>query len=155
MEVRAVVDKIDFTNCSASLAGHINGGNGKKIAVEYRNAPYMLKFPPSGKEKPTELSYTNSCISEHISSSIFNMLEIRAHQTLLGTYEVNGSIKVVCACQDFTADGKRLLDFCSIKNTVIDSEHGGTGTEITQFRSSTVPGFLLSCFWRRNDGIIR
>lgn len=30
----------------------------------------MLKFPPSGNGKPTELSYTNSCVSEHIASSI-------------------------------------------------------------------------------------
>ena len=151
--MRAVVDKIDFTKCRRILGRAYNGANGKKIAVEFRNALYMLKFPPSGKEKPTELSYTNSCISEHISSSIFNMLEIRAQQTLLGTYEVNGSIKVVCACQDFTAEGKRLLDFCSIKNTVIDSEHGGTGTELADILETiekqqfVSPKLLLEHFW--------
>lgn len=90
----------------------------------------MLKFPPSGEKKPTELSYTNSCISEHIASSIFNLLGIRAQETLLGTFTVRGKIKTVCACKDFTIGGKRLFDFCSIKNTIIDSDSNGSGTEI-------------------------
>jgi hypothetical protein len=49
---------------------------------------------------------------------------------MLGTY-VNGKTKIVCACKDFTSPGVRLYDFCSIKNTVIDSETGGTGTELS------------------------
>lgn len=32
---------------------------------------------------------------------------------------------------DFTAEGKALYDFCSIKNTIIDSEHGGSGAELS------------------------
>ena len=58
------------------------GANGNKICVMYEVAPYMLKFPPSGRNKPTELSYTNSCFSEHIASSIFNLLGVRAHETM-------------------------------------------------------------------------
>lgn len=124
--------KIDFTDCKKVLGKAYNGANGKKIAVEYEGVEYMIKFPPSGDNKPTELSYTNSCISEHIASSIFNMLGIKAHKTLLGTYQVSGKEKIVCACKDFTAEGKQFLDFCSIKNTVIDSESSsnGTGTEL-------------------------
>ena len=65
---------IDFTNCKKILGRAYNGANGKKIAVEYNGRAYRLKFPPSGALKPTtELSYTNSCISEHIASNIFNM----------------------------------------------------------------------------------
>ena len=90
----------------------------------------MLKFPPSGEGKPTELSYTNSCISEHIASSIFNMLGIKAQETMLGTFQVNGKEKIVCACLDFTEDGKKFYDFCSIKNTVLDSDSNGSGTEL-------------------------
>ena len=78
---------IDFTNCKKILGRAYNGANGKKIAVEYNRREYMLKFPPSGAMKPTELSYTNSCISEHIASSIFNMVGIKAQETLLGAYE--------------------------------------------------------------------
>lgn len=144
---------IDFTNCKRIFAKAYNGANGKKIAVEYAGEQYMLKFPASGKEKPTELSYTNSCISEHIASSIFNMLGIPAQQTLLGTYKVNGKEKIVCACKDFTDDRKILYDFCSIKNSVIDSEHNGSGTELPdiletiekqQFVSAAI---LLERFW--------
>ena len=112
---------IDFTNCPRVFDRAYNGANGKKIAVEYGGRPYMLKFPPSGEGKPTELSYTNSCISEHIASSIFNMLGIKAQETMLGT---------VCACLDFTEDGKKFYDFCSIKNTVLESDSNGSGTEL-------------------------
>lgn len=119
------MNKIDFTSCKRLLGKAYNGANGKKIAVEYKGKQYMLKFPPSGMQKPTDLSYTNSCISEHIGSSVFNMLGIHAQHTLLGIFIVNDTEKVVCACGDFTAEGKTLYDFCSIKNTIIDSEHGG------------------------------
>lgn len=122
--------KIDFTNCKKVMRKAYNGANGKKIAIEYEGEQYMLKFPPSAKQKANTLSYSNSCYSEHIASSIFNMLGIPAQKTMLGTYVVNGKEKIVCACKDFTVDGNNLYDFCSIKNTVIDSEHGGTGTEL-------------------------
>lgn len=130
---------IDFTNCKRIISKAYSGANGKKIAIEYDGKQYMLKFPPSGKEKPTELSYTNSCFSEHIGSSIFNMVGVKAQETLLGNFTVNGKKKIVCACRDFTADGKQLYDFCAIKNTVIDSEHGGTGTELEDI-TDTIAG---------------
>ena len=144
---------IDFTECKRVFGKAYNGANGKKIAVEYDGNQYMLKFPSSGKEKPTELSYTNSCISEHIASSIFNMLGISAQQTILGTFEVNGKEKIVCACKDFTINGKILYDFCSIKNTVIDSEHNGSGTELSDVLETIEkqqfvnPAQLLEHFW--------
>lgn len=143
----------DFTNCKRLYDRVYNGANGKKIAIEYEGEPYMLKFPPSGENKPTELSYTNGCISEHISSTIFNMVGIPAQKTILGTFEVGGKNRIVCACKDFTADGSRLFDFCSIKNTVIDSEHGGTGTELSDILDTIEkqqyidPTILLKHFW--------
>ena len=130
------MEHIDFTKCRPVLGKAYNGANGKKIAVEYNREIYMLKFPPSAKNKPTELSYTNSCFSAHIASSIFRMFDMKAQQTLLGTFQVSGRSKVVCACKDFTAGGKILYDFCSIKNTVIDSEHDGTGTELSDIMES-------------------
>ena len=135
------------------MAKAYNGANGKKIAIEYKGEQYMLKFPPSAKEKPTELSYTNSCFSEHIASSIFNMLGISAQKTMLGTFEVNGKEKIVCACKDFAVEGKVLYDFCSIKNTVIDSEHNGSGTELSDILETiekqqfVEPALLLEHFW--------
>jgi len=121
---------MDFTGCKRIKGKAYSGANGKKISIEYNGIQYMLKFPPSGKDKPTELSYTNSCFSEHIGSSIFNLLGIEAQNTILGTFMVSGKEKIVCACEDFTADGSLLFDFCSIKNTIIDSEREGRGTEL-------------------------
>lgn len=121
---------MDFTNCKRIKGRAYNGANGKKISIEYNGKQYMLKFPPSGKDKPTDLSYTNSCFSEHIGSSIFNLLGIEAQNTILGTFTVAENEKIVCACEDFTADGSLLFDFCSIKNTIIDSEREGRGTEL-------------------------
>ena len=86
---------IDFTNCRILPGRAYNGANGSKIAVDYKGEVYMLKFPPSAEGKPTDLSYTNSCISEHIASSIFNLLGIRAQDTLLGIYSVKGKVKLV------------------------------------------------------------
>ena len=144
---------IDFTNCRVIPGRAYNGANGSKIAVEYNGEMYMLKFPPSGAGKPTSLSYTNSCISEHIASSIFNLIGIRAQETILGTFTVRDKEKIVCACKDFTAGGKRLFDFCSIKNTVIDSDSNGSGTELSDIMDAIdqqqyiSPTILKEHFW--------
>ena len=145
--------EIDFTNCRRIIGRAYNGANGKKIAIEYESERYMLKFPPSGNKKPTELSYTNSSVSEHIASCIFNIIGVPAQKTLLGTFIVNDKVKVVCACKDFTDRNKNLYDFCSIKNTVIDSEHNGTGTELADVLETIEkqqfvnPEDLLKRFW--------
>ena len=79
---------MDFTNCRRIITKAYSGANGKKIAIEIEKKQYIfylyyfsfvsvvLFFPPSGKNKPTELSYTNSCFSEHIGSSVRNSKEI-------------------------------------------------------------------------------
>lgn len=145
--------EIDFSSCKTILGKAYNGANGKKIAVEYNGRHYMLKFPSSGENKPTELSYTNSCISEHIASSIFNMLGVTAQETMLGTFKVGKKTKVVCACLDFTEGGRRLFDFCSIKNTILESESGGSGTDLDDILDTiekqkyVAPDLLLEHFW--------
>ncbi len=145
--------KIDFTNCQVVLGRAYNGANGKKIAILYNDEQYMLKFPPAGANKITNLSYTNSCCSEHIASSIFNLLGIKAQSTLLGTYKVGNKNKLVCACKDFTADGSRFFDFCSIKNTILDSDSNGTGTELNDILDTIekqqyiAPHILTTHFW--------
>ena len=144
---------VDFTNCKIVPKKAFGGANGKKISIEYNGDLYMLKFPPSADNKPTELSYTNSCISEHIASSIFSMLGIDSQKTILGTYSVNGKEKIVCACKDFTADGSQFYDFSAIKNTIIDSEHQGAGTELEDILETIEkqrfvdPNELLEFFW--------
>ena len=144
---------MDFTNCERVIWKAYSGANGKKIAVKYNGKQYMLKFPPSGKNKPTELSYINSCFSEYIGSNVFNMLGIKAQNTILGTFRVSDKEKTVCACEDFTADGSVLYDFCSIKNTIIDSEHQGNGTELSDLletiekQNFVNPDKLVEYFW--------
>ncbi len=144
---------IDFSGFRLIPGRAYNGANGSKIAIEYNGEIYMLKFPPSVTGKPTNLSYTNSCISEHIASSIFNMLGIRAQETILGIFNVKGKEKTVCACKDFTSDGKRLFDFCSIKNTVLDSDSNGSGTEVSDIMDTIdkqqylSPALLKQHFW--------
>ena len=144
---------MDFTDCIRVPGKAYSGANGKKIAIEYEGKQYMLKFPPSGANKLTELSYTNSCFSEYLGSSIFNLLGIEAQHTLLGTFSINNKEKIVCACEDFTADGSVLYDFCSIKNTIIDSEHEGNGTELEDLLETIEkqqfvnPEVLLEHFW--------
>lgn len=98
-----MAEGIDFTSCRLIPGRAYNGANGKKIAVEYNGTLYMLKFPPSGRNKPTELSYTNSCFSEHIASSIFNLLGVRAHETI-------PDIEIACtdSCECFD-DNKSYL----------------------------------------------
>lgn len=144
---------IEFTDCKRFYGKAYNGANGKKIAVIYKNERYMLKFPPSGEHKPTDLSYTNSCISEYIACNIFNLLGVKAQDTLLGTFKVGEKTKIVCACKDFTVNAKQLYDFCSIKNTIIDSETNGNGTELSEILETiekqqfVEPSMLLAHFW--------
>lgn len=148
-----MMQQIDFTHCPRVAGRAYNGANGKKIAVEYQGETWFLKFPPNVHDRPNDQSYSNSCISEHLGSTIYRMLGIPAQETLLGTH-VNGRTKVVCACKDFTRPGLRLFDFCSIKNTVIDSETGGTGTELSDVLTTIEqqdfidPVIVLERFWQ-------
>ena len=125
-----------FAKCGARARRRVYGAAGRAVFFKTARPVFCCgkhhadAFPPSGEGKPTELSYTNSCISEHIASSIFNMLGIKAQETMLGTFTVNGKEKIVCACLDFTEDGKKFYDFCSIKNTVLESDSNGSGTEL-------------------------
>ena len=144
---------IDFTNCPRVPGRAYNGANGKKIAVNYNGEAWILKFPPNVNDRPNEQSYSNSCLSEHIGSTIFRLLGIPAQETLLGTH-TNGKTKIVCACKDFTSPGIRLFDFCSIKNTVLDGESGGTGTELADVlqtidqQTFVDPTIVLERFWQ-------
>ena len=147
-----MMEPVDFSACERLPGRAYNGANGKKIAVRYNGDVWLVKFPPSAAEKPTALSYTNSCLSEHIASTIANMIGLKSQETRLGTF-TNGKTKVVCGCRDFTAGGKQLYDFCSIKNTVIDSETNGTGTELDDvletidLQTFVDPVVLRSHFW--------
>lgn len=119
---------MDFTNLPTRKKTY-GGANGSKISVIYNDEQYMLKFPGNAP-KNKELSYANGCISEYLGCHIFEIVGISVQKTLLGTYTKNGKEKIVVACRDFTKSGVVLQDFASLKNTIIDSEHNGYGTEL-------------------------
>lgn len=144
---------IDFTTCPVNKFKGYGGANGNKINIMYNGTSYMLKFPPV-PNKSKVMSYTNSCISEYLSCHIFEALGFDVQQTLLGTYtDKRGKEKIVVACKDFTADGKRLMEFAHLKNTCVDSEQSGYGTEIDSIikaieeQSLIEPQKLKDFFW--------
>ena len=117
---------IDFSDCHINGRTY-NGANGSKIGITYNNTNYLLKFSPKPKSN-AELSYTNSCFSEDISCKILKTFDLNSQDTMLGTY----SDKIVVACKKKKKKGHRFADFASLKNTIIDSENNGYGTELSE-----------------------
>lgn len=142
---------LDFTTLPRRNKSYA-GANGSKIAVVYEGEVYMLKFPGAARLNQ-DLSYANGCISEYLGSHVFELAGIPAQKTLLGTYTLNGKEKIVVACKDFTATGLVLQDFTSMKNTVLDSDSNGTGTELNDITEAIEtqtmidPAVLTRHFW--------
>ncbi|NLN47737.1 MAG: CtkA family protein, partial [Clostridiales bacterium] len=75
-------------------------------------------------------------------------------ETLLGTYtDSRGKEKTVVACGDFTDGGKKLIEFAHLKNTCINSEQSGYGTELSSIleaieeQTLLPPDKLRDFFW--------
>lgn len=128
------------------------GANGSKISVLLNGELYMLKFP-SQASRNDNMSYANGCVSEYLGSHIFDIVGIPAQETILGTFTQNGRERIVVACKDFTSNDTVLQDFASLKNTIIDSEHNGYGTELSDILSAISgqramdPWVLRRHFW--------
>lgn len=144
---------IDFTSCEINKFKAYGGANGNKINIIYEGESYMLKFPPVPSRNKL-MSYTNGCISEHLACKIFRSLGINTQETILGTYtDKRGKEKIVVACKDFTADGKKLMEFAHLKNTCIDSEQSGYGKELSSIMKAIdeqtllPPSEICSFFW--------
>ncbi len=142
---------IDFTSLPTRKKAY-GGANGSKLSVIYNNELYMLKLPMHAIKNPN-LSYTNSCTSEYLGCHIFNMLGVKAQDTLLGKYEYHGKVRTVVACKDFTSTNTTILDFASVKNQIIDSASNGYGTELSdildtiQRQNAIDPIKLEEHFW--------
>ncbi len=142
---------MDFTNLPRRNKTY-TGANGSKISVDLNGEIYMLKFP-AVPSRNKEMSYTNGCVSEYLGSHIFNLCGIPAQETMLGTFTINGKEKIVVACKDFTTPETVLQDFASLKNTIIDSEHNGYGTELPDIltaideQQAIDPYILKERFW--------
>lgn len=121
---------IDFTDAPVTNKAY-GGANGGKISIRYQGDRYMLKFPSLAKFN-REMSYSNSCVSEYIGCHIFQLIGIPAQSTLLGVYKTGRKEKVVVACKDFTGGEWVLQDFASLKNTIVDTERNGYGTDLDE-----------------------
>lgn len=120
---------IDFTHLKQRKKTY-SGANGNKISVIYEREQYMLKFPAHAKRNK-DMSYTNGCFSEYLGCQIYESIGIPVQKTLLGIFRVKDKEKIVVACKDFTEPGITLQDFASLKNSMIDSERQGYGTELS------------------------
>lgn len=60
-----------------------------------------------------------SSINEHVSCLIAKELGLNSQNTLLGKF----NDKIVVACEDFEINGFKLLNFTSVKNSLISSKN--------------------------------
>jgi hypothetical protein len=85
------------------------GGAGKKKTLILNDKQYLVKFqnPVRKKGKKLQISYVNSVYSEYIGSKIFKLFGMETQEVILGTY----NSKIVCACEDFTSEKSKLIEF--------------------------------------------
>ncbi len=141
---------IDFSSCEINKFKAYGGANGNKINIRYNGTGYMLKFPPIPNRSKV-MSYTNGCVSEYLACHIFEALGIKTQETLLGTFtDKRGKEKIVVACADFTEGGKKLIEFAQLKNTCINSEQNGYGTELSSILEAIEEQSLLPLDKLRN-----
>jgi len=138
----------DFSGDKVNKLRMYGGANGSKIGITHQGESYMLKFPPKPTRK-SDMSYTNSCVSEYVACHVFEMLGLETQTTLLGRY----GDKVTVACKDFEVNGFVLKDFAQLKNTIIDSAQSGYGTELSDVLAAIheqqiiSPAVLEEFFW--------
>lgn len=123
---------IDFSNCEINKYKYYGGKNGGKICIVYNNKDYMLKFPTLTDLTADIHKYSNSCISEFISCEIIKSIGLKVQDTLLGTYNVGGTDKIVVACRDFTSENTVFKQFAELKNSQIETSKNGYGTELSE-----------------------
>ena len=134
-------ERVCFTYCKPGYKTY-RGANGHKKSVYVGDDLYMLKFPHQAKHNP-DLHYSNDLMSEHLGSSIFNILGIKAQETILGYYSMwieTGEKKTydVVACKDFAdlKKGRSLVEFAELKNEVVTSSSGGYNTNINEIEEA-------------------
>lgn len=116
---------IDFSNMKQVINKY--GGADTKKTIIYNDKYYLLKFPNNAKQNK-DISYSNNIFSEYLGCHIFNSVGILAQNTILGIYKQdNGITKNVCACEDFTGNGWRLVEFQNLKNSFPETPSSSNG----------------------------
>ena len=142
---------IDFTNLPEK-GKRYGGAGGKKRAVEYNGALYMLKFPPPAENE--DRYYCNSCFSEYIGCMVFKSIGIPVQEVLLGTCaDEGGKTYNVVACKDFTAQNKEFITFVDYKSTVAELSpedyvpHLDDIYKTVKAQSFIEPNVIINRFW--------
>ncbi|MCF0253674.1 MAG: HipA domain-containing protein [Duodenibacillus sp.] len=141
---------IDFTN--APERGKCYGGaDCRKLTVLFEGGLHMLKFPkappPGRKQRRAQAS-----ASEYLGCHVFEAAGIPVQATLLGVHGAGGERKLVAACRDFTG-GRQLMDFVSLKNSVLACSPDGRGTELGDIMAAIAgqrimdPRAMADRFW--------
>lgn len=110
------------------------GRGGKKEPIKINGKYYILKKPNNLKYRTKrdweniEISYNNSPLSEYIGSHIYNIIGVKAHNTILGI----SKNKLCVACEDFRKRNEILQEFKDIKisyngNDELDERTNGNG----------------------------
>ncbi len=112
---------VDLTGCK-ELTNRFAGSEKKKTLL-YNGRRYMVKFPDRVRESKNELSYMNNEFSEDIGCKIYKMLGFEVQNTFLAKYSLNSeTTKIVVACEDFTQDGKTLIEFHKLSLQYLESD---------------------------------
>lgn len=101
----------DYSNYKISNTYY--GGSEEKIGIFIGEDKYMIKF-----QKNSQFGFRYNHISEYIGSNVFNMLGIKAQETLLGKYRN----KEVVLCKDFTNGENIFIPFNDIGESTIESD---------------------------------
>lgn len=83
---------------------------------------YLVKFPDSNRSPKLKISYINNVYSEYIGSKIFELLGISTQKVKLGYYIQDKRKFYVCACEDFTNEDTKLIEFEKLENASLDSD---------------------------------
>lgn len=98
---------IDFNKWEINTFRDYGGANGNKICMMNNKIPYMVKFINPKTDNPS----VNTCVSEYIGCHIFQLIGMKAQETLLGKYKIYGKDRLAVACKDFNVDGYQLREF--------------------------------------------
>lgn len=119
-------------------------GSELKKTLLYDGKEYLVKFPDPTRKKELEHSYINNTFSEYIGCKIFQSIGIPVQNVLLGTYlSDDNKEKIVCACEDFTSNKERLVEFNNMAISNIEVEYQMT-TDIHLIEESIYANKLLS-----------
>ena len=113
-------DLINFNNAK-EIPPEYNGSEKKKTMI-LDGKKYLVKFPDSNRSPKLNVSYINNVYSEYIGSKVFDLLGINAQKVKLWYYIQDKRKFYVCACEDFTTENTKLIEFEKLENASLDSE---------------------------------